>query len=134
MAVDVAFSSDGSIWALLAAGGGQFSLARWTGAGWDLSSGGSGLRVAADTDNAIVVVDTLGGVSRFANGQWEWLPGSASDVSAGPEGRVLGVDAGVPYEWFSDGRRRIGGRALLVAAGPGGRDWMVKPETAVYRR
>jgi hypothetical protein len=81
-------------------------------------------------------VTPSGSLSRLSAAGWTTIPAMASDVSVGPDGRLLVIAGGAPFEYReSDGSwQQLAGRAVAIAAGPAGRDWLVKPESSLYRR
>jgi kumamolisin len=137
LAADAAVGGNGVLWALIAPADAQgYTVAQWTGLAWDTTSGGRGVRISAGPDGLPVTVTPSGSLSRLSAAGWTTIPAMASDVSVGPDGRLLVIAGGAPFEYReSDGSwQQLAGRAVAIAAGPAGRDWLVKPESSLYRR
>jgi hypothetical protein len=124
-AIDVAVGGNGTVYILKPDG----TLARWNGTGWtDFAGGGGGMRIAVDPKGNPWVTNSTNQIWRWNGTQWQLLPGSAQDISIGPDGAtyVLGIQAGpggyLVHRWdpaSSTWAGEAGVYGTVVAAGTG---------------
>lgn len=105
--------------------GGNNSLYRCTGKGWQQVSG-TGKRIAVDPGGNAWVIGTDDNIYRFANGSWSNVPGTATDIAVGPNGVVWHVGGNNTLYRLIDGgkwKKMNAGNIANIAGGPGGSLW-----------
>jgi len=130
---DIAVNNNDVMWAVGAGidAGGNSPLYRWNGFFWDLSDR-TGKTVAVDSSNRVWVIRGDGTMIRRTvgtgfSGNWEPIPGCASDIGAGPDNIVYAVSCSQPTGnkfvmlWNEQGPSNEGGGALAR------KEWRVEP-------
>ena len=116
---------------------GGFTINRWNGRDWDLVPGGA-VRIDVDPRGNPWVVNDAGNIlRRTPAGQWQRLPGNATDVTVATavQRGYWGTDR-VPgghsiHRWSGDKWRRVNGGGVAISAGP--IPWLVNSDTQIFR-
>jgi hypothetical protein len=134
MARDIGIGPRGQVWIIgaeKARGGGL--IHRWTGKGWSKISG-AGVRIAVDNRGNPWVVNSAGQIWQNQGGnKWKLLPGKASDIGVGANGKVWVAGTNAIYSWEGKGWRIGGLKASSIAVDRMGMPWMTSARGEIYR-
>lgn len=113
---------------------GGFGIYYWNGSDWG-SVGGSGVRIAVGSDGTPWVVNDMGNIFIFSGGNWQQLPGAATDIGVGSSAWVIGTDP-IPdgyniFYWKGDREwASVAGAAVSIAATSG--PWIVNSAGNIF--
>ena len=82
-----------------------------------------------------------GAIARMVDGEWQRLPGSATDISVGADGGVWAIGSRAPARSATTSSAALGcdweavdGAAIRVAVSPAGEPWIVNDRGYIFRR
>jgi hypothetical protein len=136
---DIGAGSNGSVYGVTqTASGAGYQMVRWTGSSWAVFASGGALRVTVDNLGNPWILNSAGAIQRWNGTAWETLPGSATDIGAGPDGSVYILETATVTGgqaisvWNGSAWRRIAGGGKFIDVGPGGNPWMVNASGAIF--
>jgi hypothetical protein len=136
LATDIGVGADGSAWAIgIDPVPGGYGIYRWNGSDWDNMNGGA-VRIAVSRDGTPWVVNDAGNIFVLNGGEWQLLPGLATDIATGIHTTwVTGINP-VPggydiYYWKGDTEWAVVDGGAVNIAGDGA-PWVITSEGKIF--
>ncbi|MDB5103387.1 MAG: hypothetical protein JWP91_1076 [Fibrobacteres bacterium] len=137
--LDIGAGSEGSVFGVSqTASGAGFQILKWTGSAWVAFPSGGATRVTVDNFGNPWIVNSAFAVQRWNGTAWETLPGSATDIGAGPDGSVYILENATVAGgqavalWNGSDWRRVPGGGKSIDVGPGGNPWRLDDLASIF--